>query len=52
MQKPGHGLGLKFTALDDQDRLHFGVLMKRLYSVHPAVKPATPAHELIRNRIS
>jgi len=22
--EPGHGLGLKFTALNDEDRLHFG----------------------------
>lgn len=38
----GHGLGLKFTALDDKDRLHFGVLMKRLYSALYAAKSAEP----------
>jgi hypothetical protein len=37
--KPSHGLGLKFTALDDQDRLRFGALMKRQYSAHFAVRP-------------
>lgn len=36
--KPGQGLGLKFTALNDQDRLHFGALMKRQYSARCAVK--------------
>jgi hypothetical protein len=29
---PGEGLGLKFTALNPDDRLHFGVLMKRMYA--------------------
>lgn len=28
----GHGLGLKLIAMSDQHRLHFGALMKRLYS--------------------
>lgn len=37
--RPGHGFGLKFTALDDQDRLRFGALMKRQYSARCAVKP-------------
>jgi hypothetical protein len=36
----GRGLGLKFTTLDDQDRLRFGALMKRLYSAHRAAVPA------------
>lgn len=40
--KHGHGLGLKFTALNDQDRLHFGALMKRQYSACCAVKPGEP----------
>ena len=35
--EPGHGLGLKFTSLNDQDRLHFGALMRRLYSARCAV---------------
>jgi hypothetical protein len=42
---PGQGLGLKFTALQDQDRLHFGALMKRLYStslVHGAYTASAP----------
>lgn len=30
--RPGNGLGLKFTTLEGQDRLRFGVLMRRLYS--------------------
>jgi PilZ domain len=34
--EPGHGLGLKFTTLDDRDRLRFGALMKRLYSARCA----------------
>lgn len=38
--EPGHGLGLKFTGLDDRDRLRFGALMKRLYSAQCAVTPA------------
>lgn len=29
---PGKGLGLKFTALNSDDRLNFGVLMKRVYA--------------------
>jgi hypothetical protein len=37
--EPGHGLGLKFTALADQDRLHFGALMRRLYSARCAARP-------------
>jgi PilZ domain-containing protein len=35
--EPGHGLGLKFTTLGDQDRLRFGALMKRLYAARCAV---------------
>lgn len=38
--EPGHGLGLKFIAFDERDRLRFGALMKRLYSAHRAVVPA------------
>ena len=34
--EPGHGLGLKFTRLDDRDRLRFGALMKRVYSAQYA----------------
>jgi hypothetical protein len=37
--EPGDGLGLKFTALTDQDRLHFGALMRRLYSARCAARP-------------
>ena len=37
--EPGHGLGLKFTTLDERDRLRFGALMKRLYAVRCAVVP-------------
>lgn len=33
------GLGLKFTTLDDQDRLRFVALMKRLYSKGRAAAP-------------
>jgi len=29
---PGRGLGLQFVALDGQDRLHFGAMMKRMYA--------------------
>lgn len=29
---PGKGMGLKFATLEGQNRLRFGVLMKRLYS--------------------
>ena len=36
--EPGHGLGLKLTAINDQDRLRFGALMKRLYSAQCAVR--------------
>lgn len=39
-KESGRGLGLKFTTLDDQDRLRFGALMKRLYSAHRAAVPA------------
>ena len=35
---PGEGLGLKFTALNSDDRLHFGVLMKRVYAARFASK--------------
>ena len=38
--EPGHGLGLKFTSLNDQDRLRFGALMRRLYSARCAVRTA------------
>ena len=38
--EPGHGLGLKFTALNDKDRLQFGALMKRVYSAQSAAKAA------------
>jgi len=38
--QPGVGLGLKFIALNDQDRLRFGALMKRLYSARCAERPA------------
>lgn len=41
-EEPSRGLGLKFTALNNQDRLHFGALMKRLYSTRCAVRPAEP----------
>lgn len=37
--EPGHGLGLKFTTLDERDRLRFGALMKRLYAARCAVVP-------------
>jgi PilZ domain len=47
--EPGNGLGLKFTALHDQDRLHFGALMKRLYSARSAVKPPATSVETMRN---
>ena len=40
--KPSHGLGLKFTALNDQDRLRFGALMRRQYSARCAVRPVEP----------
>jgi hypothetical protein len=30
--EPGQGMGLKFTVIHEQDRLHFGSLMSRLYS--------------------
>ena len=30
--EPGHGLGLKLTAMSDQHCLHFGALIKRLYT--------------------
>lgn len=36
--EPGRGLGLKFTAINDRDRLHFGALMRRLYSGCCAVR--------------
>lgn len=49
--EPGHGLGLKFTALNDQDRLHFGALMRRLYSAHCEVRAAAPPAVLIRNLV-
>lgn len=35
---PGKGLGLKFTALNSDDRLHFGVLMKRVYAARSGSK--------------
>ena len=38
----GDGLGLKFTALHDHDRLHFGALMRRLYSARYAARQAEP----------
>jgi len=44
--EPGQGLGLKFTALLDQDRLHFGALMKRLYSTEYACESANPCDRL------
>jgi hypothetical protein len=47
--EPSHGLGLKFTAFHDHDRLHFGALMKRLYSAQSAVKPGETSIETIRN---
>jgi PilZ domain len=37
--EPNHGLGLKFTALSEQDRLHFGALMRRVYSAQSAAPP-------------
>ena len=40
--QPGDGLGLKFTALHDNDRLHFGALMRRLYSARCAARQAEP----------
>ena len=45
--EPGHGLGLKFTALNDQDRPHFGALMRRLYSARCAAQPTEPSCELV-----
>lgn len=36
--EPSHGLGLKLTAINDQDRLRFAALMKRLYSAQCAVR--------------
>lgn len=38
--EPGQGLGLKLTGMTEQHRLHFGALMKRLYSARYAVGPA------------
>ena len=32
-EEPGRGLGLKFTAINDKDRLRMISLMKRLYSM-------------------
>lgn len=43
--EPGHGLGLKLTAMNDQHCLHFGALMKRLYSPGGDVKRAEPRHQ-------
>lgn len=40
--EPGHGLGLKLTAINDQHCLHFGALMKRLYSSGGDIKHAEP----------
>lgn len=40
--RPSRGLGLKFTALNDQDRLRFGALMKRQYLARCAVRPVEP----------
>jgi len=34
--QPGIGVGLKFTAINDQDRRHFATLMKRLRTESPA----------------
>ena len=34
-----HGLGLKFTALSEQDRLRFAALMRRMYSAQSAASP-------------
>lgn len=41
--EPGHGLGLKFLALNHQDRLHFGALMRRLYAARDAVRTTESA---------
>lgn len=38
----GQGLGLKFTSLKDHDRLHFGALMKRLYSTDSTLETRDP----------
>jgi hypothetical protein len=51
--EPGHGLGLRFTALNGEDRLRFGALMKRLYSAHNALRakeaswPGNPKASLV-----
>ncbi len=43
--EPSHGLGLKFTSLNDPDRLRFGALMRRLYSAHCGVGTADSGSE-------
>ena len=48
---PGQGLGLKLTALQDQDRLHFGALMKRLYSTSLVPEPTQLRCELSSNPV-
>jgi hypothetical protein len=35
--RPGNGLGLKFTALTDQDRPHLAALIRRLRSIGPVI---------------
>lgn len=45
--KPSHGLGLKFIALNGQDRLRFGALMRRLYSAHYACRSEESAAALM-----
>ena len=37
--EPNHGLGLKFTALSEQDRVRFAALMRRMYSAQSAAPP-------------
>lgn len=44
--EPGLGVGLKFTALNEQDRLHFGALMKRLYAMRCTARPAEAKREV------
>jgi len=44
----GHGLGLKLIAMSDQHRLHFGALMKRLYSASGTAKLAGDRARLAR----
>jgi hypothetical protein len=45
--EPNHGLGLKFTALSEQDRTLFVALMRRMYSAS-AQSAATPVPYVAR----